>query len=54
MKKLFNLKRDGIFLVLSKHAIAFSTAGQLFLSAWMTQEEADAINKDFPNTAFVA
>ena len=53
MKKLFHLKHDGrLFLVFAKHDIQLAHAGALFVSAFMTQEQADAVNRDFPGTAF--
>ena len=47
MLKLYNLKVVGIFNVLAKHDLQLHHAGQLFASAFMTEEPANTINAEF-------
>lgn len=55
MRSLYNIRHDGrLFLMLAKFPMELHTAGQLFVSAFMTAEQAAQINESFPQMVFLA
>lgn len=52
--KLYNINRIRLFDILAKYNFDLQHAGQCFASAFLSDEQAANIEKDFPNCIFLA